>query len=86
MLPVATETINRVTNEPRLRETAARLSAEADWIARELGTPGNDPYPLQLEARPEAEFPLQCDVVAVTGLHASRAQVAVGQARDVFEP
>ena len=33
-----------VVNEPRLRETAARLFAEADWIAREPVMPGNDPY------------------------------------------
>jgi hypothetical protein len=38
------ETIDSVTNEPRLRETAARLFAEADGIEREPGTPNNDPY------------------------------------------
>ena len=38
------------------------------------------------EARPEADFRLQRDVVAVTGLDASRGEVAVGQARDGFEP
>ena len=38
------ETIDSVTNEPRLRETAARLFAEADWSEREPVTPGNDPY------------------------------------------
>jgi len=43
-------------------------------------------YPLQLEARPEADFPLQRKAVAVTGLEARHLEVAVGQARDVFEP
>jgi hypothetical protein len=38
------ETIDSVINESRLRETAARLFAEADWIEREPITPSNDPY------------------------------------------
>lgn len=44
MLPATAETTNSVTNEPRLRETAARLFAEADCIERGPGTPSNDPY------------------------------------------
>jgi len=43
-LSVAAETMDSVTNEPRLRETTARLFAEAAWIEREPVTPGNDPY------------------------------------------
>jgi hypothetical protein len=44
VLPVAAETTDSVTNEPRLRETAARLFAEADCIEREPGTPRSHPY------------------------------------------
>jgi len=44
VLPVAAETTDSVTNEPRLRETAARFFAEAGCIEREPGTPRSDPY------------------------------------------
>ena len=44
VLPVAAETTDSVTSEPRLRETAARLFAEADCSEREPGTPRSDPY------------------------------------------
>jgi len=33
-----------LSDEPQLRETAAQLFAQADWIEREPVTPGNDPY------------------------------------------
>ena len=36
--------MDSVTNEPQLRETAAQLFAEVDWIEREPGTLSNDPY------------------------------------------
>ena len=44
VLPAAADIAESVTNESRLRETAARLFAEADCIEREPGTPGSDPY------------------------------------------
>jgi hypothetical protein len=44
VLPVAAETTARGTDELRLRETAARLFAEADCIARAPGIPSSDPY------------------------------------------
>ena len=36
--------MDSVTNEPQLRETAAQLFAEVNWIEREPGTLSNDPY------------------------------------------
>jgi hypothetical protein len=44
VLPVVAETSERVTDELRLREAAARLFAEADRIEREPGPPSSDPY------------------------------------------
>jgi hypothetical protein len=44
VLPAAAETTDRVTNEPRLRDTAARLFVEADGSEREPGIPRSDPY------------------------------------------
>lgn len=44
VLPVATATTERVTDELRLREAGARLFAEADHIEREPGTLSSDPY------------------------------------------
>jgi hypothetical protein len=44
VLPVAAETTANITDELQLRETAARLFAEADRIVREPGTPSSDPY------------------------------------------
>ena len=44
VLPVTAATTESVTNEPGLREAAARLFAEADRIEREPGTPSSDPY------------------------------------------
>jgi len=44
VLPVEAETTDSITDEPRLREAAARLFAEADSLEREPGKPLSDPY------------------------------------------
>lgn len=43
MLPVVTATTDRDTDEPRLREAAIQLCAEADGIEREPGRSSHDP-------------------------------------------
>jgi len=48
VLPVATATTDSVTDEPLLREIAARLFVEADWSEREPVTLGNNPYKVAL--------------------------------------